>query len=976
MVNSDRTPPVCPGGHEGTPDTGAGVHLQNQLEVLIQDFRTSTEPPMPVFVVHAQDGADDEAVAALVRQLYTGQGAHGTRCAVAQGAYDGDTEVRRAAAMVRALSDPKKWGGPRSVYRRYAFPRLRLVHAVDDAVAALGDQWPAPAHGSPGAGQDQRQLLLNQLAEQRWRPRNTARWRSGLPLFDMAHILPASLVTVLAALLARSEWYVAVGAGLVFLLLLTVLNYVLPGRAPIFLWLRRESRWFMTTTFLRAADQDQPTEVSLLRPVRSWKAIAARAHGVAEALRAGGDFHLQLCVLALREDLRDNHRRWSWDLRGFKRPRPPVLFLPRADERNGGIELIRAISDVRSRRSELDPLLVVAAVRADDVARLERSVVRAAAAPAAEPPRFGDRLRTWYREWGYNLRAEQSPSRERSVLPWVMKIPLPHDQLAPVEEGRPHRRASARPTFARLVWALHTLVLVVALLAAGTVMRADALQDRYCSASVLTANRDTRRAQTPGGATECIGIATGGVRFADWLPDPAPQGANAALTAGGHPWTVTELEERIARQNAGVLERHGGTYVTVVYAGPLSADTDSGSSLVKGAEELAGVYLAQAVVNQNSSVKLRVLIANGGVDLGHQEEMAESIAAYAAHDPTVVGVVGTGRDLKSSRATTDVLMRAGLPVVSGTNSATYLPREFANWFSLAATDEWQTRQLGLIAAQLRKPDRRQYALVLARDTARTDDLYTDEQARYGRRMLQRQGFTLHPERRYRLSGGKPELRSHAQEICRGGRVPSVVYFAGRVEDVDPLMTQLGTEPGCAGRPLAILTGDDLSKADFTGGGQSVAPNVTLYHAALAELEKAATRTAFYLDAAEHLPGLRGHRLRHDSPALASGQTALAHDATRALFWAATRGDRPQSRASTWVNLRSVKIEGMATGTIDFTGAPLYGDRTGHSIVLKAVRRADDGTADTVVVCRRIAGDTRRLTQRECRLPEAPRAQSS
>ncbi|MEV7078301.1 ABC transporter substrate-binding protein [Streptomyces sp. NPDC093516] len=951
------------------PESSAGAHLQDQLEVLIQDFRTSTEPPMPVFVVHAQESADDDAVAGLVRQLYTGQEAHGTRCAVVQDAYEGPTEVRRAAALVRALSDPKKWGGPRAVYRRYAFPRLRLVHAIDDAVAALGDSWPAPAPGSPEAGQDQRQLLLNQLAQQRWRPRNAARWHSGLPLFDMAHILPASLVTVLAALLARSEWYVAVGAGLVFLLLLTVLNYVLPGRAPIFLWLRRESRWFMTTTFLRAADQDEPTEVSLLRPVRSWKAIAARAYDVAEALKAGGDFHLQLCVLALREDLRDNHRRWSWDLRGFKRPRPPMLFLPHADARNGGIELIRAVSDVRSRRSELDPLLVVAAVRALDVPRLERSVVQTAPDPDPVPPKFGERLRTWYREWAHNLRAEQSPSRERSVLPWVMKIPLPHDQLGPVEERRRHLRASTRPTLARLVWALHTLLLVIAVLATGTVMRSDALHDRYCSASLLTANRDTRRATAPGGGTECIGIATDGVRFADWLPEPAPGDEVGALTAAGEdrPWTVAELEDRIARQNADVLARHPGRYVTVVYAGPLSADPADGSSLVKGAEELAGVYLAQAVVNENSSVKLRVLIANGGVDLRHQERMAEAIAAYAAHDPTVVGVIGTGRDLKSSRATTRTLMEAGLPVVSGTNSATYLPREFANWFSLAATDEWQTRQLGLIAAQLRTPGRRQYALVLARDTARTDDLYTDEQARYGGEMLRRQGFTLLDRRRYELSGGTPELRSHAQEICRGERVPSVIYFAGRVEDVDPLMTQLGTEPGCARRPLAILTGDDLSKADFTSGGQSVAPKVTLYHAALAELQKAATGTAFYLDAAEHLPGLAGRRLRYDSPALASGQTALAHDATRALFWAATRDDRPQSRASTWVNLRNVKIEGMATGTIDFTRAPLYGDRTGHSIVLKQVRRSRDGTSEVHVLCRRTAGDTAPLTREECRI---------
>ena len=127
------------------------------------------------------------------------------------------------------------------------------------------------------------------------------------------------------------------------------------------------------------------------------------------------------------------------------------------------------------------------------------------------------------------------------------------------------------------------------------------------------------------------------------------------------------------------------------------------------------------------------------------------------------------------------------------------------------------------------------------------------------------------------------------------------------------------------------------------------------------------KSAFYQDAAQHLPGLRGHRLRYDSPALASGQTALAHDATRALFWAATRGDRPQSRASTWVNLRNVKIEGMATGTIDFTGAPLYGDRTGHSIVLKKVSRAHDGTSETRVLCKRTGGDTKRLTRQECRI---------
>lgn len=948
--------------------TEGGIEVQRQLETLIKDFRTS-EPPMPVVVLHAEEAADDARATRLVGELHDVQNTHRTRCAVAPAAQEGPTEVLRAARLVRDLGDPKQWGGRHSIYRRYAFPRVRLVHAIEDAVRALGADWPGPPAGSapPEAGHDPAQALLNQLARQQWRPEGTARWHSGLPMFDMAHILPASLVTVLAALLARSNWYMAVASGVGFLLLLAVLNYVLPGRAPIFLWLRRESRWFMTTTFLRAAAQDRPTEVSLLRPVRSWKAIAARAYDVAEVLRAGHEFQLQLYVLALFEDLRDNHRRWSWDLRGFKRLRPPMLFVPQAGTDNGGLELIKAVSDVRSRRSELDPLLLVAAVRAADVRRLERSVVQEPRADGPDPQRFQARLRDWYDEWARNLRAEQSPSRERAVLPWVLKIPLPPDELSPLPDRQRHCvKAATRPAVARVVWALHTLALVLVLTAATAAWRTERLSDTYCSSSILTANRDTKREPGPDGDTECIGIATGDVRFADWLPDNKKEPDTKAISEGHEPpWTVAELEERIDKENDEVLDKHRDNYVTLVYAGPLSADPDGGSSPVKGLEELAGVFLAQAVINNTYTVKLRVLVANGGVDLRHQTDMADAIAAYAAKNRTVVGVVGTGRDLKTSTETTRKLEHAGLPVVSGTNSATYLPREFANWFSLAATDDWQSAQLGLIAKQLRTSGSPQYALVLARDTKKTGDRYTTEQAHYGRAMLDRYGFTPLPQRRYTLNGGKPEFRLHTEKICQGTRVPSVIYFAGRVEDVDPLMTQLGTEPGCAQKKMSIITGDDLSKADFAQGEEAVAPNVTLYHAALAELEKAASGTTFYEDARKYLPGLDGQTVRYNTPALASGQTALSHDATRALYWAATRDGVPQSRAATWVNLRTVKLQGMATGTIDFTDAPLYGDRNGHSIVLEEVWRAEDGASRSRVVCSRAAGDARPLTEQEC-----------
>ncbi|MFF3553875.1 ABC transporter substrate-binding protein [Streptomyces tsukubensis] len=977
MRNEDRELPQCSDAGHGM-STGAGADVQRRLEMLVRDFRSS-HPPMPVVVLHTEDGHDtaaaagrdgtnttataagtgtdpEEQVVHLVEELYAGHDAHGSRCAVAPTVREGATEVRRAAGVVRYLGDPLRWNGRRAGYRRYSFPRVRLVGAIEDAVRELDPDWPrSPAstgfsHGLP----DPAQSLLDQLARQRWRPRGSSRWSDRLHLFDMAHILPVSLVAVLGALAARADWFIALISGVGFLLLLVLLDNVLPGRAPLFLWLRRESRWFLTTTFLRAASPGRPTDVSLVRPVRSWNAIAARAHEVAEALKTGDDFQLQLYVLALCEDLRDNHRRWSWDLRGFKRPRPPVLFVPRASADNGGIELIKAVSDVRSRRSELDPLLLVASVRAADVDRLQRSSVQDA----------GTAPWTWYQEWGRNLRAGQSPSRALAELPWVIKVPLRAERLVVSEEARRQCvRASARPTAARLVWSVHTLVLVTALIATGVALHAGELADRYCSSSLLSANRDTVRLRAPGASEpECIGIAAGDVRFSDWL-----KGGEQAPGPDRLPWTLEQLEERIRKANAEVLRDNPDNYVTVVYAGPLSTSPRERTSPVKGIEELAGVHLAQAVINKRRSTGLRVLIANGGVDMRHQKAMAESIARYARRDPTLVGVIGAGRDLTTSTETAIILANAELPVVSGTNSASFLPRQRANWFSLAAPDDWQIEQLGLIARQLRTPKAPQYALVLARDTMNSDDQYTNEQAKYSNLMLRREGYQVLPERRYAVRSGRAELEAQTEEICQGSRVPSVIYFAGRVEDVGPLMSQLNTEQGCARRNISVLTGDDLSKADFTPqGGEGMPANVTLYHAGLARLA-AQGATSFYQDAENHLPGPDGRRdwAGPAAAVLASGQTALAHDATRALHEAAGVGDQAQSRAATWVNLRTVVLPNMATGTIDFTGSRPRQPRSGHSIVLNRVRGGPDGTPVPRPLCARAAGDVRPLTVTEC-----------
>ncbi|MEV5384671.1 ABC transporter substrate-binding protein [Streptomyces sp. NPDC052721] len=945
--------------------TEAGIDVQRQLESLIQDFRTS-DRPMPVIVLHAEDPADDDRVTELVDELREGQQRHGTRLAVAPTEpQPGDVDpLARATRLLWDLGDWRKWGARSAAYRPYAFPRLNLVRALQEATddPEMREHWPTAPVGTPD-GNAQREHaqthLLRILARQRWRPRRPARRHRQLLLNDVQQFLPMGILGAFTALLTRPEWYVAVLAGIGLMILLAGLNHV-PGRAPLFLWLRRESRWFLTTTFLQSAARRRSTSVRLLRPVRSWRAIAARTYDVAEAMREGGPFPLQLYVLALFEDLRDNHRRGSWDLRGFKRTRPPVLFLRRISRENGGVELIRAVSDVRSRRSELDPLLIVAGVAAGDAALLDRGTDTEPPAGRPQPPpppwRLQQRLRHWYDEWAGNLRADQSPSRT-NALPWVLRVPLPRDELVQLRQTDWRCvRARHRPSVARVVWSAYSLVLVLVLAVTSGVVHSLELHRAYCSAGLLSADRDTVRRPAPGGGTECVGIATGDVRFGAYLPGGADQEGNR----------MRELEDLVRAENADVLHHHPGTYVTVVYAGPLSSSSTD-SSLVKGTEELAGVYLAQRVVNENYTVKLRVLLANGGVDMGQQRLTADAIAEYADRDPTVVGVVGFGRDLQSSPYVTRRLHAVGLPIVSGTNSATYLPKKFSNWFSLAAPDEHQAEALGFVVRQLRAREKDPYALVLARDTKDSQDRYTSEQASYGGEMLRREHFRLLPEQRYRVANGKPELRLHAESICRGKNVPTVIYFAGRVEDIGPLMTQLGTEPGCASREISILTGDDLSKARFsgTGGSDGVAPRITLYHAALAELREAASTTAFYEDAAKYLPWLAGKEVRYDSPDFASGQTALAHDATRALYWAASLGDVRQSRAATWVNLRGVKLDGMATGTIDFTDAPLYGERYGHSIVLKRVRRTPQGVSETEVLCSRPAGSTEPLSVKEC-----------
>ncbi|MFI8348093.1 ABC transporter substrate-binding protein [Streptomyces sp. NPDC085596] len=973
-----------PGSADSRRHYATTPHLIEMLDAIFQAFRRRSPMALPEFVLYAEGGSreGDEAARGSLAELRQELRARGVPFAsVRQSALvdptDGGSPMVRALRVVQALGgrpadsgsepyvEPHAWRGSRRQYGQYIFPRSELLLAIESVVRELG----------PDAEPDE---LLHGLNRTGWRPGGvqwTARLRDAAT--DASKTVPALLIAVVAVLITDKPWYVTLLFLAVMMAALLALS-ILPGRAPVFLGLRREVRWFLSTTYLNQgprADRGEGLTWRLLRlwppgPVRQRVAAVARDiqdGALLDEHRAGsGDEdaqrrHLQLRVHALREDLRDAHRAWSRDLRGRKRPTPPVLVLPDATADNGLIELLRAISDIRSIRSELDPLLVVAAVRHEDIGLLERSYAAEPAANHLAGPGAG--LPAWYANWNRARRVSQSPSLEGRTLPWVLRVPLPEGLLLHPDLGvstvRRSRLSTGRPRWTWL-WSLPALALVLAASGLGLGVRDQRLRSEYCSSDLRGANQDTRRVESLSGkGSECVGVATGGVTFP----------------------VARQLQELIHKENEAI---NGSDHVTLVYAGPLSGPDAEGKNgqLVKGMEELRGAYIAQHANNRSQPVKLRLLVANGGSDMGSQVEMAKRIVEVARRDRTVVGVVGVGRDMTDTNQVLEKLREAELPVVSGTNSGTWL-LDKPNFFNLAATDQWQVRQLKLIAQQLRAPGSHGYgtagrAVVLGRNPE-THDRYTREQMDHGGRMLTEVGYRVDRLPQYGLSNGRPVLGRQVSQICQEGEVPRVVYFAGRTEDINALMDGITSEPGCNGKRIALLAGDDLSQAGFDSERSSVAANVTLYHLVLTAPGTKNQGTIFVNNLRklgpeqEKILGLSADTPQTDS-VFNDGQTMLMHDATEVLYRAATGDGRPRGRAEAWSGLLRTNIDNLATGRIDFTAATHDnahdqglepGTRDNYAISLVRVANTGGAHYDRTVLCSRRAGDRRPLTEREC-----------
>ncbi|MEV5432651.1 hypothetical protein [Streptomyces sp. NPDC052701] len=958
----------------GSAGIGAADAVFELMRRLVDGFRDNP-PVTPLVVLQAAEedpaGTLDRRVAQIVEFVRQGHQPRGLMAKRLDGSGGADA-YSCAIDMVRQLCEHPWDNQNHSQYKPFAFPRSRLLRAIEQAAPEVGGEvttvWSAA---------QRRERLMRRLAELRWRPERDPDGAGGTSrasaladtlgtVVNPSGFVGAMFIACLSVLLGEGGWRTAVWGGALALVAFGA-AHLLARSAPPLLWLRRASRWFATTTFLApASDRPEAAEWSRWRPAKSWETIRGRAFAVAQqvvAARAGDatarQFHVELRVLALLEDLRENFRPRTADLRRRKRTVPPVVYLPCATEDDGGLLLLRAISDVRSRRSEVDPLLVLAAVPAAERLRPPGSEDpgRPAAprpdGPEEDPQRaFGADVR--YREWVTNLNAGQSPGRA-AALPWILRIPLPADELRRPHSAQ-HSTTRIRRTAVWLLWSRPCLAVVLAIALGVGFLGNRWMAQRYCEGRLLGSNTDSVLMDD-----QCVGVATGNVRLA--------AGNDLELYGAGEGVTFDAVERAIRAENARIGPED--KYVTIVYAGAVTA-ADRGRTR-KGLEEITGVYLYQRYTNVSTHqpTKIRVLLANAGENMFHTLPMAHRIADLARRDRSVVGVVGMGRDTTESDDAGEILKGAGLPVVSTTNSGSHLARRLSNWFGLAATDEEQADALLVVAGQLARKERGARAVVLSRKVGSEKDFYTTEQARVGKRMLGRAGFTLLPARTYRLSpSGEPELTTPVEAICASDPVPRALYFAGRVEDVPNLMSQLGSTPGCSGRNITLFTGDDLTKNNYDEGeGLRIPPEVTLYHSALAPMDLVGA-TGFYADAHRALTGLLPEGARPAALAdparpwedalFSSGQTVMAYSATAVLYRASKNGDAPQTAPETWADLRRRPNPNLPVGTVSFAGGQPYADQKGHGYAIVRVTYRGHRVR-SATVCGRPAGSVEPLT---------------
>ncbi|MFC6929600.1 hypothetical protein ACFQHO_04020 [Actinomadura yumaensis] len=532
--------------------------------------------PFPVLILEpGEDGAPEERFLDAFKRSATELGLPSVSPAPGSAPREAN-----AVDLVDAMAQPLKWNHPQPHFVRFRFPRSALVASIEEAGGRPREVGAPvlPCRRSPVA------------AVQAWNAAAGLFDRRGGP-FGVQPWWPAigALLAVVAGGIAEQSSRrslvaaaACIAAALLVLAALSTRRIWLPVVSHVGFGSRY--RWLASSSFFGVLGESGVDE----QGGGVQGGFEDRLHRVFERLSEddAAGFLLQLKTFALLEDVRDNYRKASFGLRGFKRTAPPVAFLAGITPDNGGFDVVTALSDIRSRRSELHPLLVIASVGRDSVAALD-------ALTQSPDGRLAPQVR--YERWRTSLGTAQGPSQE-VALPWLLRVPVAGD---PAGGDAPAPRVRRRPRWT-WVWSVRSLAASVLVFAAAATYVQSDLRSTYCTVGLpFTWNADTRLQTNDNGTRECVGVSTGGVRFERRAKsigldgrDHVPSGSNTGASL-----TLADLQSRIKSENDAVA-RSGEPYVTIVHAGVFTASAGQGELTLSSVRELAGAYLAQLRTNR------------------------------------------------------------------------------------------------------------------------------------------------------------------------------------------------------------------------------------------------------------------------------------------------------------------------------------------------------------------------------------------
>jgi hypothetical protein len=641
-------------------------------------------------------------------------------------------------------------------------------------------------------------------------------------------------------------------------------------------------------------------------------------------------------INTLLEDLRRSYRRFPWRLRGKWRTTYTTVLLDNVTRSNGGYALLKLVNDIRNETGLVDPLLLITTSSLVPPHAVEPTVdnVQDVVSQAHEADEQG------YRAWRHKL---DEARRARTDMTWYLPVEI--SPAATVDsrksEIRRHLAAADKYTLPPSPWwSRRTLPVALLLgLASAGIYAYSSFSVSHCG--ILFQPPWYWLGAAPGvtsmenKAGECVGV-TDGTFLAEFIDDAPPgQTRQAAQEADPILTGLRAIGDTIARQNQLALDKAAETgrpVLTLVYLGDLSPGAGA-FNLSAQHETLAGIAVAQYDQNFEPNTPLaRVLIANGGKDMGHGVEVVDrQIAELAKRDPSTIGVIGLNYSREETFQVIERLGAAGLPTVASTLSYDNIPDRSPLYFQVSPQNVTQARR----------------AVEFAGEQGRTAGvkIYSDGVDPYSRNLgtdVENEFRRLHPGATVQWLNEDPHTAG--REACKASQ-DELVYYAGRGTEFREFLDGVGS--GCpTDVPPMILGSDDVASHVANRAARFAKIGIPYYYQSFA----VAPSTPDPNDSGGTVVGpaldfycTLNIIIAGDDPAMPpdecppregnlslDGHAALAHDAASVLLRAANQLDRggpiPITAGTVWRQINANQHQtdedlpskyGLVTGQIDF-----------------------------------------------------------